>query len=200
MKKGTILFNEGDPLNRIFYLKAGFAKAFRLSEEGRETMNYVVGPGHVFGFRSLLSKDEEAQYSAEAMTDLTVITMSHGECFEIVAQHPEILIDLLHAYADRLNYTERKLEGFIYGSTTARITNFLSDCARRFGVKENGAISIPFLLTHQKIADFVGALRETVTLSVNRFEDEQLIQIERGKVKITNMNKLSNYMIFGKKR
>jgi CRP-like cAMP-binding protein len=150
MRKGTIIFNEGDPVSHLYFIQEGYAKAYRISEEGKDTMNYITGPGYMLGFRTLLAKDGSAQYSAEALTDLVVYTLTHEEYLQSVALHPELLVDLIHAYADRLNYTEKKLEGFIYSSTTARVAIFLADCVRRFGKEIDGEIKLPFPLTHQK--------------------------------------------------
>lgn len=200
MKKGTLLFNEGDPVSRMYYIHEGFIKTYRISEDGRDTMNYIIGPKHMLGFRSLLSKEHESQYSAEAITDLIIYSLSHDEYLESVAKHPVLLVDLIHAYAEGLSYTERKLEGFIYSSTTSRVAIFLADCARRFGKHKKSGVSIPFQLTHQKIADFVGSFRETVTLAINKLEEESILEIQRGDVIIYDMKKLQKYASFGKKR
>lgn len=199
IKKGTILFNEGDPLGRLYLIKEGFVKIYRMSEEGRETTNYLLGPNYVLGVRALLSTDECARHNAEAITDLMVMTISRKEYFDNVAEHPELLVDLLHVILDRLTYTERKLEGFIFASTTTRVANFLSDIAKRFGKKRDGHLELPLELTHQRIGEFVGAFRETVTLSLHNLEKEKIITIDRGRVTIVNLKKLNQYAVMGRK-
>ncbi|MDP3941058.1 MAG: Crp/Fnr family transcriptional regulator [bacterium] len=199
MRKGTILFNEGDPVNFMYFIKEGYAKAYRISEEGKDTMNYLVGPGYMIGFRMLMLQEKVAQYSAEAITDCVVYSLTYDEYLDGVAEHPELLVDQIRSYGDRLDYTERKLEGFIYSSTTARVAIFLADCVRRFGKNKNGEISLPFPLTHQKIADFVGSFRETVTLAIKRLEKEGVLESERGNVHIRNLRKLREYTVFTRK-
>lgn len=200
IKKGTTIFNEGDPLERLYCIVDGFVKLYRLSEEGRDTTVYLLGPNSVLGLRSLLSPDECARHNAEAITDIKVITVSHKEYFEGLTQHPDMIIDLLHAFIERLNYTERKLEGFIFTDTTARVANFLADCADRFGKKKNGEIHLPIELTHQRIAEFVGSFRETVTVALQHLKNEGSITLERGKVVITNSKKLKLYAEIGRKK
>jgi len=158
VKKGTIIFNEGDPLERIYFIKYGFVKLYRLSDQGRETTIYLYGPGNILGIRALTSEDECARHYAEAITDLQMITLTKKEYLNILKEHPENIVDLLQVFINRLNYTERKLEGFIITDTTARVAYFLSDCAIRFGIKKNGKVELPLPLTHQRIAEFVGKL------------------------------------------
>lgn len=200
LRKGTILFNEGDPLGRLYYIKDGYVKIYRLSEEGRETTSYLLGPGHVLGVRTLLTQEERTMHTAEALTPLKVITISRKECFENIVEHPEVLVDLIHVFADRLAYTEKKYESFVYASTSARVAIFLADCAKRFGTDKNGEIKIDLDLTHQRIAEFVGAFRETVTIALHRLEKEGTVKVNRGNVKVLNQKKLNEYATLGRKR
>lgn len=193
VKKGTILFNEGDPLERLYFIKEGFVKLYRLSNEGRETTIYLYGPGSVLGVRALTSEDESAKHYAEALTDLEVASITRKEYFEILSENPEYLVDLLHIFISRLNYTEKKLEGFIITDTTARLAYFLSDCVQRFCKGRLPPIEIPLPLTHQRLAEFIGSLRETVSLSVAKLEKEGVLKIDRGKVTILDLKKLGKH-------
>ncbi len=190
VKKGGNVFYEGDQPNKIYCIKSGFVKMFRVGESGRDSIIYLYGPGNMMGIRALTSKDEALKHDAEAITDSVIITISKDEYVKILEEHPEFLIDLMHVFIGRLNYTERKLEGFVLTDTTARVASFLLDCTIRFGEKRGKDIILPVPLTHQLIADFVGAFRETVTIAINKLEVEKLIIVEKGHVTIHNLQKL----------
>ncbi|MBI2190150.1 MAG: Crp/Fnr family transcriptional regulator, partial [Candidatus Levybacteria bacterium] len=121
IKKGNIIFYQGDQPDRIYFVKEGFVKLYRMSEEGKDTVIYLYGPGSILGVRALTSQDERLRHNAEAITDSEIITMSRKEYLDLVLEHPEYLVDLLHVFIERLNYTERKLEGFILTDATARV-------------------------------------------------------------------------------
>lgn len=199
VKKGTVIFNEGDSLERLYFIKEGFVKLYRLSDQGRETTIYLYGPGNILGIRALTSKDECAKHYAEAITDLQIITLSRKEYMQILREHPEYIVDLLHVFINRLNYTERKLEGFIITDTTARVAYFLTDCAERFGKVKDGNFEIPLTLTHQRIAEFVGSFRETVTLALQKLENEAALKNARGKIIILDLKKLQRFSQNGEK-
>lgn len=200
IKKDTIIFNTGDPLGRLYYIKEGYIKIYRLSEEGKETTCYLLGPGNVLGIRTLLTKEDRTKHTAETLTEIKVITISRQECFAMLTEHPEFFVDLLQVFRDRLAYTEQKFESIIYANTTARVAIFLTDCATRFGKMKGNVITIDLELTHQRIAEFVGVFRETVTNTLHRLEDEKIIHIERGKVVVLNFKKLQDYTSFTSKR
>ena len=196
IKKEAILFNEGDATGKIFFIKEGFVKLYRLSEDGRETIIYLYGPGSFLGVRALISNDKSHKHTAEALTDMEIVTVPRNEYFDVLASNPEYIVDFLHIFISRLNYTERRLQGFITTDTTARIAIFLSDVARRFckeAFYKNEVISLPLKLTHQQIGEFVGALRETVTVSLNKLEKESIIKDEKGKITILELKRLNEY-------
>lgn len=203
IKKGTILFNEGDQLERLYFIQEGFVKLYRLSEQGRESTIYLHGPGYILGIRALTSKDSLARHTAEAITDAVILTIVRKDFFDIASEHPECLVDLLAVFIDRLNYTERKLEGFILTDTTARVANFLLECAHRFGKasainingKNRNVTVLPLPLTHQRISEFVGAFRETVTVALNKLINEDILIVERGIVTILDLKKLETEAI-----
>lgn len=193
IRQKTILFSDGEPLDKLYFIKEGFVKLYRLSENGRETIIYPYGPGDVLGLRALISKDKCTKHNAESLTDIKVMTLSHQEFFGFTLEHPEYLIDLMHLCLNRLLYTETRLEAFITTDTTSRVAIFLNYCMKRFGKETNGKVILPIILTHQLIAEFIGSVRETVTLALQRLEKEKILKIEKGKITILDSKALNQY-------
>lgn len=201
IKKGRILFSDGDVLERLHYIQEGFVKLYRASEEGKETISYLYGPGYVVGLRALLSKDKIAKHNAEALTDLRVISITHAEYFDIVSKYPAFIIDLTHYFMDRLESTERTIEGFIVTDTTTRVAYFLLDFIVRFcNTNKSEEVTLPLAFTHQRIAEFIGSSRETVTGSIQKLEKEGILTIDRGKVTIKKLSKLYKYAQLNKEK
>lgn len=196
IKKGTILFNDGEPLNKLYFIKDGFVKLYRLSDEGRETTIYLYGPGSILGIRALTSEDRCAKHFAEALTDLKLWTIQREDYLKLLAEHPEYILDLTHVFMQRLNYTERKLESMIAMSVLTRIAIFLEDVALRFANLENKPITLPLSLTHQRIAEFVGSVRETITMAIQKLEKERVLKVNRGQVLILDLEKLQKQAMF----
>lgn len=190
IKKNTVLFNPGDPLHGIYFIAEGFIKLYEVSEDGKETIIYLTGPGNLLSLRAIISKEQTAHQYTEAITDVTLYTMTMEEFFSVLSENPEHMVDLIHALLDRLNHAERRVEGFIAGNVASRVASFLYDAAIRFGEKKDGRVSFPISLTHQRIADFVGSFRETITVSLKQLQKEGLIEMSRGKITILNLDKL----------
>ncbi len=193
IKKGDTLFYQGDETNKLTYIKSGYVKLFQTAEDGKEPVVYLYGPPTILGLRALTSKNHEYWHSGEALTDCEVISVPVEEYKQILLAHPEYIIDLLYLFIQRLNYTERRLYGFIAAETTTRVAAFLYDCVLRFGEKSGTKTAIPVPLTHQLISEFVGSARESVTISLNKLEKEGLIKHSRGSIAVLNISKLQNH-------
>lgn len=201
IKKGRILFSDGDVLERLHYIQEGFVKLYRVSEEGKETISYLYGPGYVVGLRALLSKDKIAKHNAEALTDLKVVSITHGEYFDIVSKYPAFIIDLTHYFMDRLELTERTIEGFIATDVITRVAHFLLDFVMRFcKTDKSQTITLSLSFTHQRIAEFIGSSRETVSVSIQRLEKDGILTIAKGKVTINKLGVLRKYAQINKKK
>lgn len=193
IKKGRSIFYEGDQPEKIYFIAEGFVKMHHTSKEGKDTIIYLYGPGSILGVRALTSVDRDLKHDAEAITDVKIITMSREDYVDILAQNPEHLVDLLHVFIERLNYTEKKLEGFIINDATSRVAAFLYNCVVRFGTV------LPVPLTHQNIADFVGSFRETITGAIQHLEKEKVLTYKRGGITILDTQKLKRFAQEGRR-
>jgi CRP/FNR family transcriptional regulator, cyclic AMP receptor protein len=191
IKKGTVLFNPGDSLSGVYFIVEGFIKLYDIAEDGRETIVYLTGPGNMLSLRAIIAKEHVAHQYTEAITDVILYNMPMADFQAVLAEHPEYFIDMIHVFIDRLNHVERRVEGFIAGDVTHRVATFLYDAAMRFGKVHGKEVELPVAFTHQRIAEFVGSYRETVTLALSKLQKEGLIKVNRGKIVILNIDKLA---------
>lgn len=190
IKKRTVMFNPGDPLQGVYFIAEGFIKLYDVSENGREIVTYLTGPGNMLSLRALIAKEQTAHQYTEAITDVVLYMMPMPEFYMVLETHPEHFIDIMHVLIDRLNHAERRVEGFITGDATHRVASFLYDAALRFGQKKGSKMLFPVEFTHQRIADFVGSYRETVSVALKRLQKEGLITMSRSKITIVDLEKL----------
>lgn len=193
VKKGDTLFYQGDETGKVFFLKKGFVKLFQMSEDGHEPVIYLYGPESLLGLRALTAKDPSHWHTCEAITDCEVVIMSAEEYRKILSDNPEYIIDLLYSYIQRLNYTERRLYGFVTAETVSRVAAFLYDSMLRFGEKKEKAVLIPIPLTHQLVSEFVGSARESVTIALNKLVKENVITHTRGSITVLSTDRLKTH-------
>ena len=171
---------EGDTL---FILKNGQVKVSIVSEEGREVILSLLGPGSVFGELSLLDgKPRSANVVATEETDL--LMLRRADFLQLIYKTPQIATALLAELATRMRKTDRQIEGLALLDVTSRISDTLLQLATEQGAETAGGVTIESRPTHQELANMSGTTRETVSRVLKRLEGQGYINRNGRKITI----------------
>jgi CRP/FNR family cyclic AMP-dependent transcriptional regulator len=102
----------------------------------------------------------------------------------------ELSFKMLKLVGLRLIKLERKLELLVFKDARTRIVEFLKDTASWKGKKVGFETLIPTKLTHKDIASLTGTSRQTVTTVLNELKDQNLINFDRRRILIRDLEKL----------
>jgi CRP/FNR family transcriptional regulator/CRP/FNR family cyclic AMP-dependent transcriptional regulator len=162
---------EGDIL---FIIRGGQVKVSIVSEDGREVILSLLGPGAVFGELSLLDgKPRSANVIATEETEL--IMLRRADFVQLIYRVPQIATALLAELASRLRKTDRQIEGLALLDVTSRISETLLQLASERGVESAEGVVIQKRPTHQDLANMSGTTRETVSRVLKRLESQGYI-------------------------
>jgi CRP-like cAMP-binding protein len=78
IKKGDVIFEEGDTINGIYCIKDGVCKLTKLSPNGKDHIVKLIKKGELLGQRSMIS-DEPVNLSAIALEDMEVCFIPKSE-------------------------------------------------------------------------------------------------------------------------
>ena len=171
---------EGDTL---FILKKGKVKVSIVSEEGREVILSLLGPGSVFGELSLLDgKPRSANVVATEETDL--LMLRRADFLQLIYKTPQIATALLAELATRMRKTDRQIEGLALLDVTSRISDTLLQLATEQGAETADGVTIESRPTHQELANMSGTTRETVSRVLKRLEGQGYINRNGRKITI----------------
>jgi len=78
IKKGEILFREGESINGVYCVKSGVCKMSKLSLNGKDQIVKLVVKGDLIGKRSLIT-EEKSNLTAIAINDMVVSFIPKNE-------------------------------------------------------------------------------------------------------------------------
>ena len=188
--RGTTIFDEGEPGDRLYVIISGKVKLARHSVDGRENLLTVMGPSDMFGELSIFDPGPRTS-SAICVTEVTAATMDSGMLQQWITEHPEIPQQLLRVLARRLRRTNNSLADLIFTDVPGRVAKALLQLANRFGTQEGGALRVHHDLTQEEIAQLVGASRETVNKALAEFAHRGWIRLEGKSVLISDTERLA---------
>ena len=188
--RGTTIFDEGEPGDRLYIITSGKIKLARHAPDGRENLLTVMGPSDMFGELSIFDPGPRTS-SAVCVTEVTAATMNSEMLKQWVGNHPAIAQQLLRVLARRLRRTNANLADLIFTDVPGRVAKTLLQLANRFGSQEGGALRVNHDLTQEEIAQLVGASRETVNKALATFAHRGWIRLEGKSVLIVDTEHLA---------
>ncbi|MBZ8177546.1 cyclic nucleotide-binding domain-containing protein [Corynebacterium poyangense] len=188
--RGTTIFDEGEPGDRLYIITSGKVKLARHAPDGRENLLSIMGPSDMFGELSIFDPGPRTS-SAICVTEVHAATMNSEMLRNWIDQHPEISQQLLRVLARRLRRTNANLADLIFTDVPGRVAKTLLQLANRFGSQEGAALRVNHDLTQEEIAQLVGASRETVNKALATFAHRGWIRLEGKSVLIVDTEHLA---------
>jgi CRP-like cAMP-binding protein len=182
--KGSVILFQGDPGDSLYVLRQGRAKVVLIGEDGREVILGVLEPGAHFGELALID-DQPRSAHVIAMEDSQLLILRREDFRRRVEANPSVAWALLTELSRRLRRADQKIGGLVLLDVPGRISRLLLDLSAE---STNGMIEKP--LTHQTIAQMIGASRETVSRAMKEFQEEGLIRVERRRIAVANRDAL----------
>lgn len=188
--RGHVVFNEGEPGDRLYIILSGKVKVGRRSPDGRENLQMIMGPSDMFGELSVFDPGPRIS-SATTVTEVHAVTMDRDALRSWIADRPQIAEQLLRVLARRLRRTNNNLADLIFTDVPGRVAKQLLQLAQRFGTQEAGAVRVTHDLTQEEIAQLVGASRETVNKALADFAQRGWLRLEGKSVLIADSERLA---------
>jgi CRP-like cAMP-binding protein len=111
VKKGEVIFRQGDPGHEMFVVSAGRVR-LTIGSGGHEKEVAVIGPGQFFGELSLLS-DEPRSATAEATEDSTLLAIGRDVFAMMVQDDLDIVFRMMNIQGQRLRQTNQPIEDLV---------------------------------------------------------------------------------------
>jgi CRP/FNR family cyclic AMP-dependent transcriptional regulator len=181
-RRGRVFYTPGRTGEALFILKRGRVNIYRIAPDGRKLITATIEPGTIFGEMSLIGQGMRGSF-AEAAENCTLCLMSRADLEHLLDTHPRVALRLVEVLAARLAEAEARLETLAFKSVTARLAATLLQLAGDTGQEITG-------VTHQDIAEMVGAYRETTTRILNEFRGKGLIDLHRLRITIRDRDGL----------
>jgi len=174
--KNTILFLEGDDNGHLFIIQSGMICVYTDDEEGKQLVLNYMGPGEYFGELSLLDNKPR---SASVVTthDSQMLCISRESFRQFMDDHPKLYSGLMIALVDRIRALTGNVKDMALLDVYGRVAHTLERLC------SNSASPQP-KLTHQEIANIVGASREMVSRIMKELIVGGYISISRKQISL----------------
>lgn len=172
-RRGERVFSTGDRPEFLYLLEAGHVQLVALEESGSERILHIFRPGDVFG--EILFSVERRPFDATTMEEARIAIMSKATFLEFERSSPTWALNFIRLLSDRLFTAERDLAALAHTWTRPRLVHLLLKLADTLGRETSEGTLITVPVTHEALANMIGASRVRVTSTLGQLEDEGLI-------------------------
>jgi len=183
--KGAVLFVEGEAPRGLFVISSGRAKLSTSSPEGKKIILRLAERGQVVGLAGTISGKPYA-VTAESLEEIQANFIPRQPFLQFLREHGEAALRVAQLLGEVVHATYDDVRTLgLSRSAEEKLASFLLSWMDQHGPKR-GEARVSLTLTHEEIAEMIGATRETVTRLLTDFRKRQLIQVEGSNLVIQN--------------
>jgi CRP/FNR family cyclic AMP-dependent transcriptional regulator len=175
--KGATLFLERQSARGVFILCAGHVKLSTASADGRTLILRIAEPGDLLGLSATIA-GRAYEVTADIIEPAQVNFISRADFLNFVSEHGEAALHVAQELSETYlsAFAEMRTIGLSH-SAGKKLARFILDWTANHN-SEEGAIKTKLTLTHEEIAQMIGASRETVTRLFAHFRKEKLLHVK----------------------
>ena len=178
-RRGALIISDGDPADALYVVINGRVKVFLGSDDGKEVVLTILGPGESFGEIALLD-EEPRSASVAAMEKTTVLVIRRDRFLELLRENSDLSWAMIRSLSDLV----RRLTGSVQSLALNDVYRRIVEILEQRGVFEGEVRVINERLTHQLLADMVGASREMVSRIMSDLVKGGYLTVSRDQIRI----------------
>lgn len=189
IKKGDIIFNEGDLMNGVYCIKEGTCKLVKMNSNGKDTILKLITKGDLLGQTSILTEGK-ATLSAVAVEDMQVCYIPKKEVLGFIDTNKNFSFEVTKDVCQNLNYATDFAINHTHKTVKERLAQALLSIQESAGTSEDGFLNLQ--LSRDEIASMVGTATESCIRLLAELKKSGIIDLKAKKIKILKLNELKN--------
>ena len=175
--KGATLFVEGQSPRGVFILCSGRVKLSTSSADGKTLILRISEPGEVLGLPATVT-GKPYELTADVIEPTQANFISRQDFLLFLREHGEVGLRVAQQLGETYHsaIAEMRTIGLSH-SVGEKLARFLLDLTADHDDSKD-EVKLTLTLTHEEIAQMVGASRETVTRLFGEFKKKQLLQVK----------------------
>ena len=187
IKRGEILFNEGDHVNGVFCIKDGVCKVSKMCENGRDQVIKLIKKGDLLGERSLITGGP-ANLTARALNDMEICFIPKEEIVRNLKRNNNFTMSMLKDLAESLRNADEVIVDMAQKTVKQRLAETLIHLDKKFEKDDEGYIDV--YLTREDIANIIGTATESAIRILSDFKKNGLIDFKGKRINILDVRGL----------
>lgn len=192
--KGSYIWQPADAADRIYFIQRGQVAIIASDVDGREFIMRVVEAGEPFGELCFCSVTDSRRHSfSRALVDSSIVEISHEDLYTFLQNDRRALMALTYTFCVRLGAAEERVDALMHRDAEGRLGRVLISLTTGGGTDPNATRAV-LRINHNELAQRAAMNRSHVTVTLGKFRKQGLVDYERGRPLVVNVQKLMVYL------
>ncbi|GGO01012.1 cyclic nucleotide-binding protein [Saccharibacillus kuerlensis] len=183
LSKDAIFQTPSNERNGLFFVISGKLRFYKTNSAGKQHTVCILSEGGIFGEVDTFSLGARGTY-VETMEDSIVFWIPTEQFEPLLSRHSELSLRFLAKMSKRLREQDELIEKLVFRDLRGKVLYFLNRLSNKFSTEKDGYRKIDIPLTHQELADMIGATREAVSLTLKELSNEGILVTGRRTIMI----------------
>ena len=195
IKKGGILFKEGEKTRGLVCLISGKVKIYKVGVGEREQILKMVKQQEFIGYRTLFSENRWS-VSAKAIEESVICILDKRTLIKILKKNADLSLKLTKLLSEELWYLYNRVTSLTQKHVRGRLVESLFMLGDIYGFEEDGK-TMQATLSREDIAHLSNMTTSNAIRTLSFLASEGAIEFKGKKIKILNRNNLKNICDLG---
>ncbi len=182
-ERGSLLFSEGEEAAGFFVIAAGRVKIYKLSADGKERILHIVHSGDTFAEAAIFGDGRYPAF-AETLSPAELVFLPGREFLELLHNRSGIAISMIAGLSQFLRQFAHQIEELTFKDVPARLAGYLL----KLKAEPDGSYQLP--VSKSQLASNLGTVSETLSRSLRKLADEELIRVDGKRIEILDQELL----------
>lgn len=190
LRRGEILFREGEPANALYVVESGRIKVTQLTSEGQQVIMRYLAPGDAFAAVALFDGNTYP-VTAQAPERTRVREWPREVLPDLVRDHPRFEANLLRIVSSHTREMLSRVRELATEPVARRLARALLRLAQQIGRLEPAGPVLIERIAQQDLAEITGTSVYTVSRTLAEWQDLKIVETGRQRLWIHDLQGLS---------
>ncbi len=173
-----LIYSEGASPRKVYYIKKGTIKVYRINNFGKELILDVLKEGDFLGYHAII-EDRNYVSSAMVIEDCEIIPLANNDFLNLLYNDRNIASKFIKLISNRLNTKQEQLLDIAYQTVRIRIGKAINQLMEPEN-DESGFLKY----SRDDLAKYVGTSTETTIRTLSEFKKEGIITINKQGIEV----------------
>jgi len=186
MPAGALLFVEGQTPRGVYVVCSGKVKLYTTSKDGKVLILKQAEPGEVLGLSAAIS-GTNYEMTAETALPSQLNFIGRQDFMALLQTHSEVGVHAALSLSREFQSAYRDIHDLVLArSSSGKLARLLLSSCAQPALTESQELHLRSVMTHEEMAQRIGASRETVTRLLSDLKKRRLIRQDGANLVIRN--------------